>query len=100
MRTELYLHNDDCVVTIDVEYDAFYQAARLYGEPEDCCPEDSGLDVTGYAVVAIDYADESTPRVTPEEVQEAALDAADRIVDECWDDYHMATKRLARGEEI
>lgn len=61
---------------VNLDCEGYYQPAKLWGRPEDCCPEDSSFDVTdGKVVVATYYgADEEETAMAPE--QHEALIAA------------------------
>ena len=61
---------DGSDVELEVEYEAFYQPAKLYGPPENCCPADGELSVLS---------------VTPD----VPLSAEQRayIGEQCWEHY-------------
>lgn len=89
MKTQIYLFDDQVEITIDVEYDAFYQSARVSGPPEDCYPAEGELTVTSHTVVSTVYLTEpkNIPEITAEIVKAAIDDEEDRIYEECWDDF-------------
>ena len=75
-------------IDLTIEYDAFYQPARVSGPPEDCYPEESACDITD---VTFDLDPDCT--VTEEQVV-AYLDTPrinEKLYDACWEDY------MARG---
>ena len=76
-------------IDLTIEYDAFYQPARVSGPPEDCYPEESACDITD---VTFDLSPDSST-VTEEQVI-AYLDTPklqEMLTDACWEHF------MARG---
>ena len=90
MKTQIYLFNDEVELTLDIEYDASYQSAKISGPPEDCYPAEGELNITDYTVMETNFftSPEDLPAITAKAIQKALAEAGDRIVDECWDDFH------------
>jgi hypothetical protein len=69
------IFREDDAVEVCVDYDATYQAARIYGPPEDCYPE---------------YGEMVINSVTDSDGGEVKLSDADeeRIEEQAWEHYH------------
>lgn len=74
MTTFLTYVGDDIEVCVD--YNAWYQQARVSGPPEDCYPEDGEMTINS---------------VTDSDGGEVALtdEQQERIEAEAWDHYHL-----------
>ena len=90
MKTYLSLHDDQLEVSIDASYNAVYRPAKVSGPPENCHPDESELDLTGFTVEGVrDFSDGGDlPDPTLSELAAAFQAAEDRIIAECWEDFH------------
>lgn len=100
MEYLLYLRNDELEVTINVEYYADYQPAKLSGPPEDCYPDCSSLEIEDWTVLNIndlsDNGDHSQP--SPKELCDAFQADRERIEEACWEDFE-AKRHEGRCDE-
>ena len=90
MKTHIYFFDDLVEIELDVEYTATYQSARVYGPAEDCYPAESDMTIDAWPVVYTKYfGDENdVPKVTQEMIDAEVEACMDRIVTECWEDFH------------
>ena len=102
MKTVIYLFDDLVEIELDVEYDATYQSARIYGPMEDCYPAEAELTLTAWPVVSTKYFGDlqDIPEITQDMVDMEVERRYSRIVDECWADFHdHAYERLVEKAE-
>lgn len=99
MKTQIYLFDDLVEIELDVEYDATYQSARVYGPAEDCYPTYGEMNITGWPVVSTKYFGDLSdiPEITQELIDEEVANRFHRIMDECWEDFH--SRKHERYEE-
>ena len=102
MKTQLYFFDDLVEVEIDVEYEATYTAARIYGPAENCYPAEGELELIAWPVVSKKYFCDlsDAPEITQDMIDMEVERRYSRIVDECWADFHdHAYERLAEKAE-
>lgn len=88
MNYPLYLHDETIEVEIDVAYNASYRPAQISGPPEDCYPDESELEVTGFTVVSATLLDGDALNFTADELTAAFQKEQGRIIAACWEDFH------------
>lgn len=102
MKTTILLFEDLVEVEIDVEYEATYTAARIYGPAENCYPAEGELELIAWPVVSKKYFCDlsDAPEITQAMIDEEVHSRYERIVDECWDDFHSRSfERLVEKAE-
>ena len=102
MKTCIYLFDDLVEIELDVEYDATYRSARIYGPVEDCYPDESELCLVAWPTVSTKYFGDLSdiPEITQEMIDMEVERNYSRIVDECWADFHdHAYERLVEKAE-
>ena len=87
MKTQIYLVDDLVEIELDVEYDATYQSAKVYGPAEDCYPDSSEMNITDVFPL-----DELPPSVSMELFKEACEAAENRLQEEAWEDFMISNE--------
>jgi hypothetical protein len=90
MKTVVRLFDDLVEIELDVEYKATYTAARIYGPMDDCYPAEGELELIAWPVVSKTYFCDlsDVPEITQGMIDEEVHSRYERIVDDCWDDFH------------
>ena len=78
----LTLREEEVEVELDIDYSAYYQAAKLGGPPEDCYPEDSEMTID-----EVSFPSEVVEAYTDAELQEAVEAIMDKVEEACWEDF-------------
>lgn len=85
MRSYVYAvdqDGQDWEIEVQVEYDAVYEPAYTTGLPENCYPDSSEMTIT--EVVS---THDLPSGITDEMVTAAAEKDAERLAQECWEDF-------------
>ena len=96
-RFDTTLEVDDLEVDVTIEYDATYQAERISGPPEKCCPADGELDLLSCEPVM-----SLPPEVLMSQLRMAAVKAQTRLEELAWEDFHSHAheREIERAEYL
>ncbi len=85
LDTEAYVadkEGNEHEIEITIWFDAYYQAAKISGPPEDCYPEEGELEI-----VKVEVDGSALPvGVSEADVIAGVMDDGD-MMDRCWDEY-------------